>query len=140
MIGGRNKLIVREFFALLEIGNIERFVDLFAADGVQINPYHAGVFPKGAKGKAELRAYWEPVPSRFDGMKFHIEELLATEDPHVIYARYRGKIKLKDNSGFYMNSYYSTFRFDRSGKITEYVEIFDPVVAARGFGLLDKLK
>ena len=42
--------------------------------------------------------------------------------------------------GFYENNYYSTFTFDEEGKITEYVEIFNPIVAARGFGLLDNIK
>ena len=29
---------------------------------------------------------------------------------------------------------------DADGRITEYVEIFNPIVAARGFGLLDQLQ
>lgn len=139
-IAERNKTSVRTFFDLLESENIPAFVDLFAENGVQKNPFNGGIFPTGARGKGELMNYWEPVPSRFDGMRFVIEEMLATEDPDTIYVRYRGEITLKNNAGLYSNNYYSTFRFDADGKITEYVEIFDPVVAARGFGLLDQLK
>ncbi len=136
----RNKDTVRTFFRKLEAEDIAAFVDLFADDGVQVNPYHGGVFPAGATGKEELLAYWAPVPGNFAGMQFPIEELLATEDPNVIFARYRGEIELKDGAGHYSNQYYSTFRFNDAGEVTEYVEIFDPVVAARVFGLPDETK
>ncbi|MEM8891071.1 MAG: nuclear transport factor 2 family protein [Bacteroidota bacterium] len=134
-----NTETVRKFFRLLEEENIAAFIELFAEDGQQINPYASGLFPDGAKGKEALRTYWEPVPGNFEGMQFPIQELLATEDPKIIFVRYEGKIKLKGGAGYYENQYYSTFRFDEEGKITEYVEIFNPIVAARGFGLLDHI-
>lgn len=140
VIAERNKQTVTAFFETLEREDMETLVDMFAEDGVQINPYNGGVFPAGAQGKQELLAYWAPVPGNFDSMRFPIDELLATEDPNVIFVRYRGDIKLKNGAGFYRNTYYSTFRFNDSGEITEYVEIFDPVVAARGLGLLEQLQ
>lgn len=140
VIAERNKATVRTFFRLLEQEDIPAFVDLFAEDGVQINPYTAGVLPSGAEGQKALLEYWKPVPGNFDGMRFPIVELLAAEDPNVVFVRYDGELILKDGAGTYRNTYYSTFRFERQGKITEYVEIFDPVVAARGFGLLDQVK
>ncbi|WP_289154183.1 nuclear transport factor 2 family protein [Porticoccus sp. W117] len=139
-IGERNKATVRIFFKYLEQEDIPALVNLFAEDGVQINPYTGGVFPSGAVGREELLKYWAPVPGYFDGMIFPVEEILATEDPNIVFVRYQGKMKLKNGAGIYENKYYSTFRFNDEGKITEYVEIFDPVVAARGFGLLDQLK
>lgn len=140
LVAERNKATVRTFFETLESEDIQALVDLFAEDGAQVNPYHGGIFPKGAEGREALLAYWTPVPGNFDGMRFPIDELLATEDPNVVFVRYRGEIQLKDGSGLYRNDYYSTFRFNGAGEITEYVEIFDPVVAARGFGLLDRLQ
>ncbi len=139
LIGERNKRAIETFFQALEQEDIEALVELFAEDGVQINPYTGGVFPEGAQGKDELLAYWAPVPSNFDGMEFLVEELLATEDPELVFVRYRGEITMKDGAGVYRNNYYSTFRYNDAGKIEEYVEIFDPVVAARAFGLLDQL-
>ena len=137
---GRNKATVQSFFRALESEDIAGAVALFADDGVQTNPYTGGVFPTGASGKEELLAYWTPVPANFDGMRFPIDELLATEDPNLVFVTYSGEITLKDGAGHYRNRYYSTFRFNADGKITEYVEIFDPVVAARAFGLLDQLQ
>ena len=132
-------LVARQFFGLLEKEDIEGFLALFADDARQINPYASGIFPDGADGKEALRAYWEPVPGNFAGMAFPIDEIYAMEDPSIVFVRYRGEIKLKDGAGVYANQYHSTFRFDQSGKITEYVEIFNPIVAARGFGLLDRI-
>ena len=139
-IANRNKETVKTFFSLLEQENIPSFIDLFAENGKQTNPYASGLFPEGAEGKEALTSYWTPVPTLFDGMEFPIEQLLATEDPKVVFVKYTGKIKLKNNAGFYENNYYSTFTFDENGKIIEYVEIFNPIAAARGFGLLDQIQ
>jgi ketosteroid isomerase-like protein len=139
-IATRNKETVKKFFSLLEQENIPAFVDLFAANGKQTNPYASGLFPDGAEGKEALTNYWSPVPDLFDGMKFPIEQLFATENPNIVFVKYTGRIQLKNDSGVYENNYYSTFTFNEEGQILEYVEIFNPIVAARGFGLLDQIK
>ena len=131
----RNKATVRRSLALLEAENIPAFVDLFADDGRQINPYASGLFPEGAEGHDALLAYWTPVPGNFAGMRFPIDELLATEDPNVVFVRFRGEITLREDKGVYANDYFALYRFDEAGKITEYVEVFNPVVAARAFGI-----
>ena len=139
-IAARNKQTVKTFFNLLEQENIQGLVDLFAADGKQVNPYTGGVFPAGAEGHKALSDYWSPVPDNFDSMRFVLDALLATEDPNTVFVSYTGALKLKDGGGIYQNDYYSTFTFDRDGKIVEYVEIFDPVTAAKSFGLMDQLR
>lgn len=135
-----NKTTVKAFFKALENENVDQLVALFAPNGVQINPYASGLFPEGAKGKEAIRNYWTPVFINFDGMNFPIEELYAMEDPTIVFVKYKGKIKLKNAAGFYENEYYSTFKFNDLGLIVEYVEIFNPIVAARGFGLIDKIQ
>ncbi len=139
-VADRNKETVREFFRLLEGEDISGFLGLFAEGGRQVNPYASGLFPEGAEGIDELREYWEPVPGRFEGMRFPIDEIHAMEDPGMVFVRYRGEITLKHDQGLYSNNYYSTFRFDDLGKIVEYVEIFNPITAAHGFGLLDQIR
>lgn len=139
-IGEDNKEAVKLFFKALEQENINLLISLFADDAVHINPYASGLFPEGAKGKEEIKTYWTPVFPNFDGMTFTIEEIYAMEDPSIVFVKYDGKLKQKGLSKYYENNYYSTFKFNREGLITEYVEIFNPIVAARGFGLLDKIK
>ncbi len=136
----QNKASVKAFFKALEAEDVNAIVDLFAHNAKHTNPYHSGLFPKGANGKEEIRDYWTPVFPNFDGMTFPIDEIYAMEDPNIVFVKYTGHIKLKHNAGVYSNDYYSTFKFDNDGKITEYVEIFNPIVAARGFGLIDKIK
>lgn len=135
-----NKATVRAFFQALEDENVDALVALFAENAKHINPYASGLFPEGADGKEGIRNYWTPVFPNFDGMQFPIEQLHAMEDPTMVFVKYQGKIKLKDGAGTYENDYYSTFRFNEEGLITEYLEIFNPIVAARGFGLLDQIK
>lgn len=135
-----NKNTVKAFFAALSAEDANAVTNLFAENGIHINPYHSGLFPTGAEGKAAIKQYWEPTFPLFDGMRFPIEALYAMEDPNIVFVKYKGIIKLKNNAGVYSNDYYSTFKFDAEGRITEYVEIFNPIVAARGFGLLDKIK
>lgn len=136
----KNKTVVKDFFKALEAENASMVAELFADNAKHINPYHSDLFPKGATGKEGIRNYWEPVFPNFDGMSFTIDEIHAMEDPNIVFVKYTGNIKLKDNNGIYSNEYYSTFRFNSKGKIIEYVEIFNPIVAARGFGLIDKIK
>lgn len=136
----KNKETVKAFFSALESESVEDIVKLFSTDAKHINPYASGLFPEGANGKEEIRNYWTPVFPNFNGMEFIIEELYAMEDPNRVFVKFTGNIKLKNDSGVYQNNYYSTFRFNKEGLITEYVEIFNPIVAARGFGIIDQIK
>ncbi|MCT4588793.1 MAG: nuclear transport factor 2 family protein [Carboxylicivirga sp.] len=139
-IAEQNKNNTLAFFKALEAENVESIVELFDDNAKHINPYNAGIFPAGAEGKDGIRAYWTPVFPNFDGMTFDIQEIYAMEDPNMVFVKYKGDIKLKNNAGVYSNDYYSTFKFNKEGKITEYVEIFNPITAAKGFGLIDKIK
>lgn len=139
-IGERNKASVKAFFKALENENATEVANLFAENAIHSNPYHSDIFPKGAKGKDAIENYWKPVFPNFDGMTFPIDEIYAMEDPNIVFVKYTGNIKLKNNAAIYSNNYYSTFKFNSEGKITEYVEIFNPITAARGFGLLNKIK
>ncbi len=139
-IATQNKTTVKKFFKALENEDVNGLVDLFAENAQHINPYHSNVFPKGAEGKDGIRDYWTPVFPNFDGMEFPIEELYVMEDPNIVFVKYKGDIKLKNDASVYSNDYYSTFKFNDKGEIIEYVEIFNPIVAARGFGLLNQIK
>ena len=130
---------VKHFLALLEQENIPAFLDLFAPEGMQINPYASGLFPDTVKGRTALEAFWTPVPARFDGMQFPIEEIFPMEDPALVLVKFKGIIKLKDNAGTYNNHYFCLFKFNDQGKVLEYHEYFNPVTVIRAFGLKDKI-
>lgn len=138
--GELNKQTVRDFFFLLEQGNAEGVSQLFSEQAIHLNPYGSGLFQERVVGKENIKNYWEAPINNFEGMSFPIDEIYAMEDENIVFVKYTGKVVLKDNAGLYENDYYSTFKFNEDGKITEYVEIFNPIVAARGFGLLDQIK
>ncbi|WP_196888886.1 nuclear transport factor 2 family protein [Aureivirga sp. CE67] len=139
-LADRNKENAKDFFKALEEKNLDRVVNLFAENGVQENPYNSGIFPTGTEGHEGIRTYWEGPFQNFGNMEFPIEEIYVMEDPSRVFVKYEGRIALKNDAGWYKNDYYSLFHFDKDGKILKHVEIFNPIVAAKGFGLLDQIK
>ncbi len=140
MTRDKNIETVRNFFRLLEEEKIAEFAELYAENGKQINPYHSDLFPAEIVSKKNIYEFWKNVPANFDGMQFPIDEILPFEDPNKVAVKFSGKIQLKNNAGTYENDYLCIFHFDEQGKILEYYEYFNPITAARGFGLLDKIK
>lgn len=136
----RNKKVVRSFFKPLESENADELANLFTDNGRHINPYHSGIFPKGAEGKEAIKAYWSPVFQNFDGMEFPIEEIYSIENSNMVFVKFKGNIKLKNGAGYYRNDYYALFTLDTKGKIVEYIEIFNPIIAAKSFGLINNIK
>lgn len=136
----QNKNNVLNFFKYLEEGNAEKAANLFDENGIHLNPYSSGLFPEKVEGRKRIKEYWEGPIANFDGMEFPIDELYAMEDESIVFAKFTGNIKLKNNAGIYSNDYYTIFKFNDQSKIVEYTEIFNPIVAAKGFGLLDQIK
>jgi len=136
-ISTENKEVVKSFFRFLEQNDAEGVANLFAEDGIHINPYASGLFPESVRGRTGIKAYWEGPIANFDGMTFPIEQLLSMED-NMVFVKFTRNINLKDG-GLYSNDYYATFKLDSEHKISEYVEIFNPIVAARGFGMIDQI-
>ena len=134
----RNIQTVKKFLQLLESEKIDQFVDLFAENGKQLNPYASGLFPASVEGKAALKKFWEPVPGRFNGMKFPITKVYPMQDQNLVLVNFQGDITLKPK-GKYKNNYYALFEFNNQGKILTYTEIFNPIEVVRAFGLKDKI-
>ena len=124
---------VKKFLRLLEQEKIEEFSELYAENGKQINPYHSGLFPPEIDGKKNIYDFWINVPGNFDGMQPKAVRAFAE-------TALKGKIKLKNNAGMYENDYLCLFYFNDQGKILEYHEYFNPLTAAKGFGLLEQIK
>ena len=96
----------------------------------KVSVYYSDQFVYGMQFKYEIDGV------EVEGDKAKGEGFEEAEDDGNAH---KGKIKLKNGAGYYENDYYSTFKFDDEGKILEYVEIFNPIVAVRGFGLLEKI-
>ncbi len=135
----RNIETVYNFNRSIENKDIPGLIDLFAEDGIQYNYFQGRLMPPEIKGKKSLKEFWKPVPARFAEMKFPIETIFPMLDPDLVAVKFRGFAKLKDNKGEYNNEYFAIFRFDSEGKIKEYHEYSNPVVAAKAFNMVDKI-
>lgn len=134
-----NKEVVKRFFTCLEEGNAKAVAELFSEEGVHINPYASGLFPEGTSGRRAIETYWQGPIDNFESMRFPLEEVYSMKETAMVFVKFKGHVVLKDQS-VYSNDYYATFKFNENHEITEYVEIFNAIVAARGFGLLNQIK
>ncbi|MFX1607025.1 MAG: nuclear transport factor 2 family protein [Promethearchaeota archaeon] len=130
---------IRKMIRALEQRRFEEFKELFAEKGKWIHPFHSGLFPAEISGQKEILNAIMSAASNFDEIQFPIEEILPFEDPNKIAVKHTGKLKLKDGSGFYENVYLGIFSFDEQGKISEWIEYYNPITAGKAFGLMNKI-
>ena len=141
MIREKNIKTIYSLIEFLEQRKIKEYSKLFAQNGKQVNPYHSGLFPKEIVGQMEIYKFTKRnISENFSKIRFQIEEVMPFKDPNKIAVKFYGKFKLKQSSGFYENDYLGLFYFDDDGKILEFIEYWNPIIAAKAFGLMDKLK
>ena len=136
----RNIEIVRTTFRFLEQRRFTEFSELFAENGKWIHPYHSGLFPAEIVGQKEITNWIKNTAANFDDIQFPIDEIMPFLDPKKVAVKNKGKLKLKNSDNYYENDYLAIFSFDEQGKIVEWTEYYNPVIAAKAFGLMDKLK
>ncbi|MCT4615948.1 MAG: nuclear transport factor 2 family protein [Marinifilaceae bacterium] len=134
-----NKQKSLDFLKALECKNLDAVVDLFDINGVQNNPYASGLFTSQVIGHTQIREYWSKPFSIFPKLEFIINNIRSVEDDFNILIECKGRIELPNHQGWYENDYYLMFKFNNQSKIVQYDEIFNPIVAARAFGLVDKI-
>ena len=135
----KNIETIRNFFNLFEQKKFLEISELFATDGKIIYPFHSGLFPSETIGKKNIYESWNNTAKNFDELKFLIDEIIPFEDPSKVAVILSNKINLKNNAGTYENDYLCLYYFDENGKILVLHEYFNPVIAAKAFGLMDKI-
>ena len=135
----KNIETVRKFINLFEQKKFSEIIELFTTDGEMILPYHSGLFPSKTVGKKNIYDSYINIAKNFDELKFPIEEIMSFEDPNKVAVKLSGKLKFKNKAGSYNNNYLFLFYFNEHGKILELYEYFNPVIAAKAFGLMDKI-
>ena len=136
----RNIKTIYSLLRFLEQRKIKEYSELFAENGKHVNPYHSGLFPAEISGQKDIYKFIKNTSENFSEIRFPIKEIMTFEDPKKLAVRFFGKLKLKNGSGFYENDYLGIFYFDDQGKILEFHEYFNPITAAKAFGLMNKLK
>jgi len=126
-----------QFFEQLRF---DEFTKLFVEDGKWIQPFHSGLFPAETVGRMEIQKAFEGIAVNFHTVQLPIEEILPFEDPNKIAVKHTGDMIMKNGRGTYANDYLSIISFDEEGKILEWIEYYNPIIAAKAFGLTDKIK
>jgi len=133
------KTATTDFFRLLEERDMDKWIDLWAEDGIDRKPYATGMFPEEIVGRKAVYDSWKGITEVFDSVSFPIHELIVDEESRTVVVRLDGKGLMK-NSNLYQNSYIFLVHYDKDLKINECYEYFNPYVAGKAFGTLDKLK
>ncbi len=127
------------FIKGLEHTNAKEITDLFVENGEIYLPYSNGLFVDALVGKKAIEEFYVGVFANFTQMSFDIIEIEANPETGFVFMNFTGKILIGEGK-YYGNNYYSTFRIQPDGLIEKYVEVFDPVLAARELNLMDKIK
>jgi len=130
----------RNVLRFLEQRKFKEFSELFAENGKWIHPYHSGLFPAEILGQKEITKWIKKTAANFDNIQFPIDEIMPFFDSNKVAVKNKGKLKLKNSDNFYENDYLAIFSFNEHGKIAEWIEYYNPIIAAKAFGLMDKLK
>lgn len=134
MSAERNVVTVATFLRLLERGDIEAWIGLWALHAEQHYPFGTTMFPPHIVGRDAIYRHWRDLPAQFTTMSFPLRDTWVDGD--TVLARFDGEC-VRDGAPPYRNHYLGVFRFDRDGLIRSYSEYFDPILAAEAFGLAE---
>lgn len=125
---------VRRYLRLLEEKDIKSWIELWDEDADHYYPFGTEMFPAHVVGKDAIFERWRSLPDRFEMLSFPIRELW--EDGDTVIARFDSDT-IMTGGREYQNNYVCIFKFNEDGKIREYREYFDPIIAGVDFGLLE---
>ena len=117
-VSDRNQNSVHLYFDALVENDPDKVAELFAEDGLHVNPRDSDLFPGGAYGRDSVWVHWQSLFPKFDGMFFLIHELRATDREDKIFVRYSARSRLSGNVSWHESQYESTFTFNEAGEIT----------------------
>jgi uncharacterized protein len=121
----------------LSSGRVPDWVELFTDDGVLEFPYGPADFPKEVRGKAALFDYMKNFPEHFKvdfvDLRFH-----ETVDPSLVIAEFKSVGTAISTGKPYHQTYISVVE-TVDGKISRYVDFWNPLVAAESLNATDGL-
>ncbi|RDD84035.1 nuclear transport factor 2 family protein [Streptomyces parvulus] len=121
----------------LSSGRIPEWVDLFTNDGVLEFPYAPKGYPARVAGKKELLEYMSNFPEhfrvRFTDLHFH-----ETVDASLVIAEFKSDGIALATGRPYLQTYISVVE-TQDGKITRYVDFWNPLAAAESLGSTDEV-
>jgi uncharacterized protein len=129
----KNEQTIRTYFDLLSQKRIDKWLELWAEDGVQDMPYSPQGFPKRITGKAAVAKHYASLPNSVGRMVFPDLVIYPTTDPNIFFVEFRGEIEVLATGKPYNNTYAGLFKF-RDDKIVLFREYYDPIVFQEAWG------
>lgn len=119
---------VSEHLRLTAAGKVEEWLDLFTEDGILEFPFAPAGVPARVQGRDALSAHMTHFPENFDvefvGLVFH-----ETTDPGLVVAEFRSVGLALPTGKPYEQTCISVVYTDEAGRITRYVDYWNPLVA-----------
>ena len=126
----RNARVLRECFAAIAAGDVDRLVAHYTPDYEIDFPYRSPHETFAVRGREEVRAYLVRAFARVE-IALVITGEYPAADPDLIVAEYRSEGRLRASGAPYGNRYVGFWWF-RDGQVCRTREYYDPVLAAAG--------
>jgi ketosteroid isomerase-like protein len=125
--------VIEEFLDALEAMSIERFLNVWHDDGVQIMPYAPEELPARFEGKEAIRRYFGDLLAKCKTVHIPSRVFHFTNDSNRVWVEFYGEIQIKATGKTCINTYVCLFTL-RDGRIVEYKEYFNPLIYLNAFG------
>lgn len=98
------EVVIEEFLDALEVMNIERFLNVWHEQGVQIMPYALEGFPARLEGKEAINRQYDNLFTKFNSLRISERAFHFTSDPSRIWVEFRSEFETKVTGKSYSNS------------------------------------
>jgi ketosteroid isomerase-like protein len=133
------KAVIEEFLDALEAMSIERFLNVWHDNGVQVMPYSPDGFPACLEGKEAIRHQFGDLLGKCKSLRIPGRIFHFTNDPNRVWVEFRGEIQVKATGKSHNNTYVCLFTL-RDGRIIEYKEYSNPIILLNAFGSPEALR
>jgi hypothetical protein len=117
--------VIEEFLDALEAMSIERLLNVWHDDGVQITPFSPEGSPTRIEGKEAIRHQYGSLPTYYKFIRFTDRVFYFTNDLNRVWVEFRGEIQVGATGKSYNNNFVCLFTL-RDGRIIEYKEYSSP--------------
>lgn len=125
-IRARNLATLARYFQLLSSLDIDTWITLWAPDCEVIAPYTPGGVPAVINGREQLHAFYAAEAAKYRRLHYPDTEIWPLLDPNRAFARWFPEAELVDG-GAYRNENVGFFEFTDDGRISRFVEYFNPL-------------
>jgi ketosteroid isomerase-like protein len=140
--GGRQetfdvKAVLEAFFQALIDKDMDAWHDLWVDDAVNEFPFAPPNYPTRLEGKDAIREYMKDFPANIDVLGVPMMKVHQTLDPNVVIMESQIEGRAVATGGPYNMRYICVIEF-RDGKISRYVDYWNPLEVASALGGMEE--